>query len=310
MIIYLEDNMSVSELKSYIAANGFDYIFDAPMSAYTTLKIGGCADILVQPKSHMEIVALITRAKEESVPVYFIGNGSNILVRDKGIRGLVIKFGNNMSQTAIEGETIIAQSGISMAHLANVACENSLEGFEFASGIPGTLGGGIVMNAGAYKGELKDVVTEATALCADGSIKVFAGDELDFSYRHSVFTDSDMLVLEAKVKLKKGNKDGIRARINELSAKRRNTQPLEFPSAGSAFKRPQNGYAAAMIDACGLKGYSVGGAQVSEKHAGFAVNKGGATEADFTKLLKNVRSIVNEHFGTLLEPEIITIGEK
>ncbi len=310
MSTYQEAYMSVPKLKSFIADSGFDYIFDAPMCTYTTLKIGGCADILVQPRSHEEILALTARAKAEDVPVHFIGNGSNILVRDKGIRGLVIKFGSNMAATQIDGDTIIAQSGISMAHLANVACENSLAGFEFASGIPGTLGGGIVMNAGAYKGELKDVVTEATALCADGSIKVFAGDELDFSYRHSVFTDSGMLVLSAKVKLKKGNKDDIRARINELSVKRRTTQPLEFPSAGSAFKRPQNGYAAAMIDACGLKGYSVGGAQVSEKHAGFAINRGGATASDFTKLLEDVRSIVNEHFGTLLEPEIITVGEE
>ena len=301
--------MSVDQLKDFIARGGFDYIFDAPMKNYTTLKIGGSADIIVQPRSAQELVQLVSKAKEYSVPVYFMGNGSNILVKDKGVRGMIVRFGANMSSTKVEGNVISAGAGISMARLASIAAENSLTGFEFASGIPGTLGGGIVMNAGAYKGEMKDVVIEATALCSDGSVVVLHKDALDFSYRHSCFTDSDMLVLSAKLLLQKGKKEEIQSRIKEFAQKRRTTQPLEYPSAGSAFKRPRNGYAAAMIDSCGLKGYCVGDAQVSQKHAGFVINKGNATAKDVIGLLTYVQKIVNEHFNTVLEPEIIIMGE-
>ncbi len=302
--------MSVCDFVEYIAQCGFDYIVDADMSEYTTFKIGGRADVLVQPRSKEELVELISKANNYNVPITFIGNGSNLLVLDGGIRGVVIRFGQNMSKTTVEGNVITAQSGITMARLACIAADNSLTGFEFASGIPGTLGGGIVMNAGAYKGELKDVVFEVTALLPDGTLKIFNKDELDFSYRHSVFSDSDMLVLEAKVKLEKGEGESIRAYMSELSRKRRTTQPLEYPSAGSAFKRPLNGYAAAMIDSAGLKGYTVGGAQVSEKHAGFVVNKGNATAKDVTMLLKDVQQKVLQQHNTMLEPEIVIIGEE
>ncbi len=304
------DSMSVCNLKQYLTKNGFDYIFDAPMAEYTTFKIGGKADILVQPRSVDELKEIIVEAKKEDVPVCFIGNGSNLLVLDNGIRGLVVRFGQNMANVTKEGNVITAQCGITMARLAAFAADNSLEGFEFASGIPGTLGGGIVMNAGAYKGELKDVVTEVTALLSDGTVRVFNEDELDFSYRHSVFTHSDMLVVEAKIRLKEGEQEAIRARIRELSQKRRTTQPLEYPSAGSAFKRPSNGYAAAMIDESGLKGYSVGDAQVSLKHAGFVVNKANASAKDVKELLEHVQKVVFEKFGTMLEREIVIIGEE
>ncbi len=300
----------MSIFKDFIAKGGFDYILDAPMCEYTTLKIGGNADILVQPRSVEELLALIKGANEHDVPVTFIGNGSNLLVRDGGIRGVVIRFGQNMSDTKIDGNVITAQCGITMARLAVIAAENELTGFEFASGIPGTLGGGIVMNAGAYKGELKDVVIEATALLKDGTVKVFNNEELNFSYRHSVFTDTDMLILEAKIRLEKGEKEKIKEYMAELSQKRRTTQPLEYPSAGSAFKRPKNGYAAAMIDSCGLKGYTVGGAQVSEKHAGFVINRDNATAKDIEKLLKDVQQKVLAQHDTMLEPEIIVIGEE
>lgn len=302
--------MSVCDFKAYITQTGFDYKLDAPMNEYTTFRIGGKADVLVEPRSAQELKDIIANAKKEDVNITFMGNGSNLLVLDGGIRGVVIKFGANMSSTAVEGDIITAQSGITMARLASVAAENSLAGFEFASGIPGTLGGGIVMNAGAYKGELKDVIIQVTALLPDGSIKVFEKDELDFSYRHSVFTDSDMLVLEAKIKLSKGDADEIKARIRELSQKRRTTQPLEYASAGSAFKRPQTGYAAAMIDETGLKGYTVGGAQVSTKHAGFVINTGSATAKDVVTLLTDVQNRVYGRFDTMLEPEIIIVGEE
>lgn len=300
----------MSIFKEFIVGGGYDYMFDVPMCDYTTLKIGGKADILVQPRSVEELQAIIKAAGEYKVPITFMGNGSNLLVLDGGIRGVVIKFGQNMSKTKVEGNVITAQCGITMARLAAIAAENELTGFEFASGIPGTLGGGIVMNAGAYKGELKDVVIEATALSSDGAIKVFKNGELDFSYRHSVFTDKNMLVLEAKIRLEKGQGDKIKAYMSELSQKRRTSQPLEFPSAGSAFKRPQNGYAAAMIDSCGLKGYTVGGAQVSEKHAGFVINRDNATAKDIVTLLKNVQQKVLAQHNTMLEPEIIIIGEE
>ncbi len=300
----------MSVFNDFINNGGFDYILNAPMCEYTTLKIGGSADILVQPRSVDELLSLIKAAKEYNVPVTFIGNGSNLLVRDGGIRGVVIKFGQNMAKTSVKDNVITAECGITMARLAAIAAENELTGFEFASGIPGTLGGGIVMNAGAYKGELKDVIIEATALLPDGTVKVFTNEELDFSYRHSVFTDSDMLVLEAKIRLDKGEGEKIKAYMSELAQKRRTTQPLEYPSAGSAFKRPKNGYAAAMIDSCGLKGYTVGGAQVSEKHAGFVINRENATAKDIENLLKDVQKIVFEQHETMLEPEIIIIGEE
>ncbi len=299
--------MSVSELKDYFTREGIEFILDAPMDKYTTLKIGGKADCLVLPKSTEELKKVISSAKNEEIR--FVGNGSNLLVSDSGIRGITVKLGCNMSAVSVDGCEITAQSGISLARLASVASENSLTGFEFAAGIPGTLGGGIVMNAGAYKGELKDVVTSVTALLPDGTVKVFQKDELDFSYRHSVFTGSEMLVLEAKILLQKGDRDEINGKINELALKRRTTQPLEYPSAGSAFKRPQNGFAAAMIDSCGLKGLTVGGAQVSEKHAGFVINRGGATAKDMVQLLKKVQKEVYEKCGTLLEPEIVFVGE-
>lgn len=300
----------MEEFISFLKVNASDYILNADMSQFTTLKIGGKADVLAQPSSVDELKKIIDAAKQNNVKLTFIGNGSNILVRDKGVRGAVIKFGKNFAAYNINGNVIEVLSGISMAKIASVAAENSLTGFEFASGIPGTIGGGIVMNAGAYKGELADVVFEVDALCSDGTIKTFTKDELDFSYRHSCFSGTDMLVLGAKIKLAKGDKNEIIARINELSQKRRTTQPLEYPSAGSAFKRPQNGYAAAMIDECGLKGFSVGGAQVSEKHAGFVINKNNATAKDVTDLLNAVKEKVLEKFGTKLEPEIVTIGEE
>ena len=302
--------MSVNKIKDCFTREGFECIFDAPMDKFTTLKIGGKADVMVMPASVGELKKIISLTRENDVPVCFMGNGSNLLVSDKGIRGVVVRLGSNMASTRVSGNEIYAESGISLSRLATVACEHSLTGFEFASGIPGTLGGGIVMNAGAYKGELKDVVEEVTALLPGGETKTFSADELDFSYRHSVFTGSDMLVLSAKIRLEKGDREEIGAKINELNKKRRTTQPLEYPSAGSAFKRPANGYAAAMIDSCGLKGFAVGGAQVSEKHAGFVINKGGATAQDMLSLLAHVQKTVKEKCDTLLEPEIVIIGEK
>ncbi len=301
--------MPIDDIKQFVASGKFDYILDASMKEFTTLKIGGPADVLVQPRSIDELVSLVCAAKKYNVPYLFMGNGSNVLVRDKGIRGVVIKFGANMANALVSGNVITAECGISMARLAGVAADNSLTGFEFAAGIPGTLGGGIVMNAGAYKGELKDVVFEVKALLPNGEIKVFTKDELDFSYRHSCFSNTNMLVLEAKLMLTKGDKEQIKARISELNQRRRTTQPLEFPSAGSAFKRPKDGFAAAMIDSCGLKGYAIGDAQISEKHAGFLVNRGNATAKDVTCLLEHVQAVVQNTYGTVLEPEIITVGE-
>lgn len=302
--------MKIDSFALLLASRGFDMRQHVPMHTITTLKIGGPADIVVQPRSAAELRELMALAQREEIPTLFIGNASNLLVRDGGIRGLVVRFGANMAQTRVEGETVYAACGITLAKLAAVAAERELTGFEFASGIPGTLGGAIVMNAGAYKGEMKDVVVSATAMLPDGTTRVFTGDELDFSYRHSCFTGGNMLALDAVLRLRRGKGEDIRALMQDLSRRRHTTQPLEYPSAGSAFKRPKDGFAAAMIDQAGLKGFTVGGAQISEKHAGFIVNRGGATARNVEDLLAAVQKTVFDRFGTMLEPEIVIVGEK
>ena len=236
-----------------------------------------------------------------------MGNGSNLLVGDKGIRGAVIKIGNGMSECDTDGTQITAQSGIKLSRLANTALKNGLCGLEFASGIPGTLGGAVSMNAGAYGGEMKDVVTSVTYLDKDLSLR--ETDDAGFSYRRSRFSDTDCIVLGAKISLHEDDPDAIRERMRSLAERRRSSQPLDMPSAGSTFKRPAGGYAAALIDEAGLKGYTVGGAQVSEKHAGFVVNRGGACFDDVLRLIEHIRNEVYRVSGIELEPEVKIIRE-
>ena len=285
----------------------FNALANEPMRAHTTLKLGGPADYMVFPRDGEEIAAMFREAAENSVPVTVIGHGSNLLVLDGGIRGLVICIGKNMRKITREGNILKAQAGAMLGSVALEAAEAGLTGLEFASGIPGTVGGGVTMNAGAYDGEMAQVVTEVRGIRPDGTAVCLSREEMDFSYRHSVVQEKDFIVTEVTFELQPGDPAAIRARMSELNAKRSEKQPLDLPSAGSTFKRQEGYYAAALIDQCGLKGYSIGGARVSEKHAGFLVNTG-TSSRDFLNLMKKVQAIVEERAGVRLEPEIRITG--
>ncbi|MCR5546910.1 MAG: UDP-N-acetylmuramate dehydrogenase [Lachnospiraceae bacterium] len=280
--------------------------YDEPMSAHTTFRIGGKADCYIEP-SFQEVEPLFAFLKQEQIPYTLIGNGSNLLVSDEGIEGVTVSFGTSIAEVSCEGTTLKAQAGILLSRLASFAAEHSLKGLEFASGIPGTLGGAITMNAGAYGGEMKDVVTYVTLL-EDGEIKRCPASEMDFSYRHSKVLESDIIVLAVEMDLQEGNQKEILALSRELNQRRVDKQPLNYPSAGSTFKRPEGHFAGKLIEDAGLKGYTVGGAQVSEKHSGFVINIGGATAKDVRDLISDVKRIVKEKFDVTLEPEVRMIG--
>ena len=279
------------------------------MREYTTLRLGGPADYLAFPRSREEILSLIEEAKGAGLPVTVIGHGSNLLVLDGGIRGLVIRVEKNMRSIHREGNRLTAQAGAMLIAAAQTAAAAGLSGLEFASGIPGTVGGGLAMNAGAYGGEIGQVTAWAECLRPDGATVRLTGEELDFGYRHSAVREQGLIVTEAAFDLTPGTETDIRRTMAELNARRAEKQPLDQPSAGSAFKRPEGAFAAALIDQCGLKGYSIGGARVSEKHAGFLVNTG-SSSADFLALIRHVQTIVEERAGVHLEPEIRIIGEE
>ena len=279
---------------------------DEPMSAHTTFRIGGPADYYVEP-TFEEVKELLFFLKKENIPYTLIGNGSNLLVSDEGIEGVVVSFGKEMSEVSREKEVVRAKAGILLSRLASFAASKSLSGLEFASGIPGTLGGAITMNAGAYGGEMKDVVQSVTVLDGD-EIKEYSGEEMDFSYRHSRVLDEDLIVLEVTMKLQSGREEEILSSMKELNKKRVEKQPLNFPSAGSTFKRPEGYFAAKLIEDAGLKGYTVGGAKVSEKHSGFVINFDHATAKDVCTLMQDVQRIVKEKFDVSLEPEVRMIG--
>ena len=287
----------------------FNALVNAPMSEHTTLKLGGPADYLVFPRSAEEINALFAEAGAYNLPVTVIGHGSNLLVLDGGIRGLVICIGKNMRTITREGNMITAQAGAMLGSVAVEAAEAGLSGLEFASGIPGTVGGGVTMNAGAYNGEMSQVVKTVKALSPGGKEIVLSREEMDFSYRHSAVTEKNLIVTEATFELQPRDPATIRAKMSELNARRAEKQPLDVPSAGSTFKRPEGFFAAALIDQCGLKGYSIGGARVSMKHAGFLVNTGNSSK-DYYDLMQKVQQIVEERVGVKLEPEIRILGEE
>lgn len=281
-----------------------------PMSRRTTFRVGGAAQIFAEPLDAEQVCTLIKLCRAENVPYSIIGNGSNLLVSDLGIDGVVIHIGSSMDAVSVNGTVITAGCGILLSRLSRIAEQSGLSGLEFASGIPGTLGGGICMNAGAYSGELKDVVRSVTYADENGDIKTAYANELDFSYRHSMFSSRECAVLECTMELKQGVREEISAAMRDYSARRTEKQPLDMPSAGSTFKRPEGHFAGQLIQEAGLKGFSVGGAQVSEKHAGFVVNKGGATSADIEELIKTVQQKVFENSGVMLEPEVKFIGKK
>ncbi len=280
-----------------------------PMSRHTTFRIGGPADYFLIPKTVGEIKEILKICKEENLPHFILGNGSNLLVSDKGYRGVIIQLYRNMCGIEVEDTCIRAQAGALLSSIAAAAKNASLTGFEFAGGIPGTLGGAVVMNAGAYGGEMKDVLEEVTVLDKNGEILKLSSGDLKMGYRTSIVKSAQYLVLEAVISLEEGEQEQIRARMKELTDQRTHKQPLEYPSAGSTFKRPEGYFAGKLIMDCGLRGYRVGGAQVSEKHCGFVINTGDATAQDVRTLMKNVSDMVSEKFGVTLEPEVKFLGE-
>lgn len=279
------------------------------MKKHTTFRIGGPADIFAVPDTIEKAAKIIGICREQKVPFYVIGNGSNLLVSDQGYRGVVVQVYKNLSAIEIKGDIITAQAGAMLSVIAKKAMAASLTGFEFASGIPGTVGGAAVMNAGAYGGEMKQVLTEVTVLTQEGELRRIPSEELKLGYRYSVIPEKGWIVLEAKLKLHRGDYDMIKARMDELKEKRVEKQPLELPSAGSTFKRPEGYFAGKLIMDAGLRGFSVGGAQVSEKHCGFVVNTGEATAKDVRDLIREVSRQVKTKFGVELEPEVKMLGE-
>lgn len=284
--------------------------YDAPMKKYITFKCGGNASLLITPDSIDTLGKIISFCDSKSIKPFIVGNGSNLLVTDKGIDGVVIKIGSQMSDIKLLDETtIFCEAGASLKSLCMFALENSLSGLEFAFGIPGTLGGAVYMNAGAYGGEMKDVLYSVNHIDNNGNIGEISQDNLDLGYRHSVYTGNGYTITSAILKLKKADKSEIKAAMDDKLQKRKDKQPLEYPSAGSTFKRPEGYFAGTLIQDSGLKGYTVGGAQVSEKHAGFVINKGNATATDVITLIGNVQKIVKDKFGVILETEVKIIGE-
>lgn len=279
-----------------------------PMSRHTTFRTGGPADILVIP-SMEALPAVIACCKEQGVPYLVIGNGSNLLCGDGGVEGVVIEIGKQMSDISVDGTVITAGAGALLSAIAVKAAANSLTGFEFAAGIPGSIGGAVVMNAGAYGGEMKDVLVEVRVLSEDGRIITIPAAEMELSYRHSIVSDKGYIVLQAVISLKTGEQDAIYAYMDELKKRRVSKQPLEYPSAGSTFKRPEGFFAGKLIEDSGLRGFQVGGAQVSEKHCGFVINKDHASAADIRFLMAHVQQTVLEKFHVVLEPEVKFIGK-
>ena len=281
---------------------------DEPMSRHTTFRVGGPADFFVTPKAKEEVRDVIRICKEAGMPYYIIGNGSNLLVSDAGYRGVIVQIYKEMNEVKVEGDLVKAQAGALLSGIAAKALGAELSGFEFASGIPGTIGGACVMNAGAYGGEMKDVLESVTVLTGEGKIIELGRNELELGYRTSVIAKKGYIVLGAVLMLERGDGEKIKTYLDELKEKRVTKQPLEYPSAGSTFKRPEGYFAGKLISDAGLKGFSVGGAQVSEKHAGFVINTGNATAADVIALTDAVRDKVFEKYGVKLELEIKQLG--
>lgn len=297
------------EQKLYTIIDKTQVKTDEIMSLHTTFRVGGAADYFVNVKTIDEIKALLLLCEEEQEPYYILGNGSNLLVSDSGYRGLIIHIGKEFGIIEREGNCIRAQAGALLSQVANEAWKAGLAGIEFAAGIPGSLGGALIMNAGAYGGEMKNIVSEVTALDKSGSVHVLKGEMLEFGYRSSILMKKGYIALEAVIQLEQGDKEAIKAVMDELKEKRTTKQPLQYPSAGSTFKRPEGYFAGKLIEDAGLRGFQVGGAQVSQKHCGFVINAGDATASDIVNLMEQVSGKVQEQFGVTLEPEVRKLGE-
>ena len=285
-------------------------LIDELMSRHTTFRVGGPADFFVTPKAKEEVRNVIRICKEAGMPYYIIGNGSNLLVSDAGYRGVIVQIYKEMNEVKVEGDLVKAQAGALLSGIAAKALGAELSGFEFASGIPGTIGGACVMNAGAYGGEMKDVLESVTVLTGEGKIIELDRNELELGYRTSVIAKKGYIVLGAVLKLERGDGEKIKTYMDELKEKRVTKQPLEYPSAGSTFKRPEGYFAGKLIEDAGLRGFQVGGAQVSEKHCGFVINRNHATAADIMELMRQVQIRVKENSGVDLEPEVKRLGDE
>ena len=286
-----------------------DILLDEPMCKHITFRVGGEAQCLVRISSPGQLAALIPYLREVEIPYFILGNGSNLLVSDKGYEGVILQLGGNLNQIVVEGTRIKAGAGALMSQIAKVALEHGLTGFEFASGIPGTVGGGVVMNAGAYDGEMKQVVTNVVVMNEAGEVLELSGEGMEFGYRTSIIKNRPFVVLEVEMQLQEGNAEEIHAKMDDLAGRRREKQPLEFASAGSTFKRPEGYFAGKLIMDAGLRGYSIGGAKVSDKHCGFVINTGNATAADVAEVIQEVQERVKDKFGVTLEREVVFLGE-
>ena len=296
----------LTELQNIMAGSGI--FMEEPMKKHTTFRVGGPADVLVQP-DETALAAVLGLCRQYHVSYSFIGNGSNLLVGDKGIRGVVIEMTDPMGNIEVDGTQITAQAGAMLSKIANTAASNGLGGMEFAAGIPGSVGGAVVMNAGAYGGEMKDIIERVYVLDENGAQLELDRDALDLGYRHSCIPEKKYIVTKVVLELVPRDEVEIRSKMKDLNEKRAEKQPLQYPSAGSTFKRPEGYFAGKLIMDAGLRGYQVGGAQVSEKHCGFVINKGDATAADICQLMRDVADKVQAQFGVVLEPEVKMIGE-
>jgi UDP-N-acetylmuramate dehydrogenase len=287
----------------------FNIKYNELMSEHTSFKVGGPADIFIEPSNLGELKNALKFVKQHNIPYYVIGNGTNLLIGDKGIRGAIIKIGESFGKIEVTGEEVTAECGVLLSTLSKVVARGTLTGLEFASGIPGYLGGAIAMNAGAYGGEMKDVVEWVEVLDSNLELHRYTNAEMEFVYRKSIVEPRNLIVIRCKMKLKKGNQEEINSIMADLNQKRKTKQPLHLPSAGSTFKRPPGYYAGKLIEDAGLRGFSLGGAQVSELHCGFVVNKGNATARDVYDLIKHVQETVFNQFGIHVETEVKMLGE-
>ncbi|MPW26376.1 UDP-N-acetylmuramate dehydrogenase [Alkalibaculum sp. M08DMB] len=297
----------LNKLETFLDKNSI--LIDEPMKRHTSFKVGGPVDILLIPKTEKEIKDILILLNNENFPFYIMGNGSNLLVSDKGVRGAVIKLSENYSNCEVQDSILNAQSGILLSELSQIALSNNLGGFEFASGIPGTLGGAVTMNAGAYGGEMKDILISAHVIDKKGNIFEIVNGNLQLGYRTSAIQVQDLIILSSKVKLSECSNNEIKEKMDDLEYKRKSKQPLEWPSAGSTFKRPEGYFAGKLIEDSGLRGFQLGGAQVSQKHCGFIINKDNATASDVINLIHHVQKVVYENFGVKLDTEVKQLGE-
>jgi len=305
-VVYMIGKAVIESLRKFVPEENI--YLQEPMAGHTTFRIGGAADCFVQLEGEEQLKKVRKYLNAAGVPFFVLGNGSNLLVDDQGYRGVILQIGQKMSRISVEGRCIVAQAGASMAQVARTAMEHGLKGLEFASGIPGTVGGGVVMNAGAYGGEMSQVVTLVNVVSAEGETLHLENETMEFSYRTSVIKNSSFVVTEVTFGLEYGDPEAIRIKMEELAARRREKQPLEYPSAGSTFKRPEGYFAGQLIMEVGFRGFQIGGARVSDKHCGFIVNMGNASSRDVRELISRIQARVKERFHVDLEPEVVYLA--